>query len=139
MGKHSQNSARSEFPCRICCPNLTEIIFTTLPSYTTKQKKREKKNNRCHFQIARNWEFSLLFDDKPSLFCSNHYTNKRQNQCRLRQMRSGTVTHVSKLRLKGTGHDSGHECRRLTHSLSLSLSRCLHLWLDVRWVCDRDQ
>lgn len=95
--KHGQAQPEQR-PLRVPPPHLfpksDRNNSTPLPSYPTKQKKREKKNNRCHFQIARNWEYSFLFDVQPPLFCFDHYTNKRQNQCRFRQMRSDTVTHV---------------------------------------------
>lgn len=41
MGKHSQNSAPSEFPHHICSPNLTEIISPLFPSSPPNKKKRE--------------------------------------------------------------------------------------------------
>lgn len=38
--------------------------------------------------------FFSLWCSPPLLFCFDHYTNKRQNQCRFRQKRSDAVTHV---------------------------------------------
>lgn len=67
---------------------------TPLPSSPPNKKKtREKKNNGCHFQIAKNWEYSFLFG-VHSPFCFDHYTNKRQNQCRFRQIGTDTISYV---------------------------------------------
>jgi len=64
--------------------------------------------------------FSIL------LFCFDHYTNKRPNQCKFSQMRtqSHVQSQVGKLCLKGTGHDSGHDCHCFALSCFLSVRLC---------------
>lgn len=86
--KHGQAQPEQR-PLRVPPPHLfpksDRNNSTPLPSYPkhtkNREREREKKNNRCHFQIARNWEYSLLFDVKPPLFYFDRCTNKWQNQC----------------------------------------------------------
>lgn len=119
MGKHSQNSAPSEFPCHICSPNLTEIIFLRLPS-SPPNKKREsgrKENNRCHFRVALGF-FSLSLMFNPLHFFL-FFLIITQTKGTIGVVQADTLRHghiCSKLCLKGADYDSGHDTR---------LSECL--------------
>lgn len=60
--KHGQAQPEQR-PLRVPPPHLfpksDRNNSTPLPGSPPNKKKREKKNNRCHFQIARNWEYSF--------------------------------------------------------------------------------